>query len=96
MVLFTPTDQTLSNLELSPKRPFSEPTIKFDGTMLKVLLESWYWGLRQAIRNAVSTEEKVDAVVAHIRSGEFARTNSLYKLLKADVPHQRKPKNPKI
>jgi hypothetical protein len=44
---------------------------------------------------AVSTKEKVDAVVAHIRSGEFARTNSLYKLLKADVQRQKKPKQPK-
>jgi hypothetical protein len=90
VMLFTPTDELLSQIETSADRPFSEPTIKFDGRMLTVQLESWYWALRRAVINAVDTKDKVAAVVKHLQSGDYARTNSLYKLLKANVPRSKK------
>jgi len=90
VVLFAPTDEGMSKIELSADRPFSEPTIKFDGRTLTIQLESWYWVLRYAIVSAVNTKEKVEAVRAHIKAGDFARMNSLYKLLKADVPRPKK------
>jgi hypothetical protein len=86
VMLFTPTDDRLSQIETSPERPFSEPTIKFDGRALTIQLESWYWALRQAVIKAVDTKDKVTAVVEHLKSGDFARMNSLYRLLKPDIP----------
>jgi hypothetical protein len=90
VILFSPTDERLSQIELSVDRPFSEPTIKFDGRTLTVQLESWYWALRQAVIKAVDTQEKVKAVGEHLRRGDFARMNSLYRLLKADVSRPKK------
>jgi hypothetical protein len=90
VILFSPTDERLSQIELSVDRPFSDPTIKFDGHTLTVQLESWYWALRQAIIKAVNTQEKVTAIVDHLKRGDFARMNSLYKLLKPDVPRSKK------
>jgi len=75
-MLFTPTDERLSQIETSADRPFSEPTIKFDGSMLTVQLESWYWALRRAVINAVDTKDKVATVVQHLQSGDYARMNS--------------------
>jgi hypothetical protein len=91
VLLFSPTDEGMSKIELSANRPFSEPTIKFDGRTLTIQLESWYWALRYAVVEAVNTKEKVAAVRAHLQAGDFARTNSLYKLLKADIPRTKKP-----
>jgi len=95
VVLFTPTDERMAQIETDHERPFSEPTIKFDGTTLTIHLESWYWGIRKAITNAVDTKDKVDAIAAHLESGDFARTNSLYKLLKANIPRPKKKSQPK-
>jgi hypothetical protein len=89
-MIFTPTDKGLSEIETSADRPFSEPTLKFDGGTLTVQLESWYWALRQAVIKAVDSKVKVDAIVRHLQSGDFARTNSLYKLLKANRPRSKK------
>jgi hypothetical protein len=91
VLLFSPTDEGMSKIELSANHPFSEPTIKFDGRTLTIQLESWYWALRYAVVEAVNTKEKVAAVRAHLQAGDFARTNSLYKLLKADIPRTKKP-----
>jgi hypothetical protein len=93
VMIFTVTDETMSALELSDESSLSEPTIKFDGTTLTIQLESWYWGLRRAIVNAVNTKAKVDAIATHIQSGAFARTNTLLKLLKAEVPRAKKGKS---
>jgi hypothetical protein len=90
VVPFSTTDESMTEIELSDERPFSEPTIKFDGRNLTIQLKSWYWGLRRAVVKAVDSQSKVQSVTAHIQAGEFARTNGLFKLLKADVPRAKK------
>ena len=90
VILFSPTDERLSQIEMSAERPFSDPTIRFDGRTLTIQLESWYWALRQAIIKAVDTQEKVSAIGDHLRRGDFARMNGLYKLLRPDVPRSKK------
>jgi DNA-directed RNA polymerase len=62
---------TLTDLERgqAPTKPF----IQMDDKRTVVWIEGLYWASRQAIVKALDTPAKVDAVVAHLQSGEWDR-----------------------
>jgi hypothetical protein len=65
------TDSMLTKLEESsePRKAF----IERNDTRIAVHIEPLYWALRQAIPNALSTSDKINAVNAYVASGAWER-----------------------
>jgi hypothetical protein len=61
----------LENIEKSTTRPFSDPSIRQDSVRTVLWLETFYWGLRQAISRAIDSPEKAARIQEWIASGKW-------------------------
>lgn len=69
--MFTSTDADIERLERYPTRPYTDPFFVQDDKRTVVLVEGFYWELRQAIVKALDTPDKFTAVEAWIKSGSW-------------------------
>lgn len=69
---FSTNDEKLTCIETCiTERPYSAPSIKKTDERITLSIESFYWGLRLAIKNALSTKKKSDAVLEWIKNRQW-------------------------
>ena len=70
--IFSITDEKLEKLEkIKDERPYSSNSIRRNEERTVLWIESFYWGLRIAIENALNNQENWKEIIAHIKEGKF-------------------------
>ena len=77
--IFALQEAELEKIEESATRPFSDPSIRQDSVRTVLWLETFYWGIRQAISRAIDTPEKAARIQEWIASGKWDRKSKLSK-----------------
>lgn len=73
--MFAADDDGITRLERSlTERPYSETSVRRNDQRTVLWIEPFYWALRLAITQSLSTKEKTDAVSEWISSGAWDRT----------------------